>query len=93
MRYNNGILSAAMNSESEKDKTALDVDLSANKTVGLWNLGGGVNFDIQLSETDTDTQNRINAKIRYKMDKWILSANAKTNGKRATARINYSYRF
>ena len=93
MRYNNGILSAAMNSESEKDKTALDLQLSANKTVGLWNLGGGVNFDMQLSETDMDTQNRINAKIRYKMDKWILSADAKTNGKRATARINYIYRF
>ena len=93
MRYNNGILSAAMNSESEKDKTALDVDLSANKTVGLWNLGGGVNFDMAISATDTDTQNRLNAKIRYKMDKWILSANAKTDGKKAAARINYIYRF
>ena len=93
MRYNNGILSAAMNSESEKDKTALDVDLSANKTVGLWNLGGGVNFDMAISATDTDTQNRLNAKIRYKMDKWILSANANTDGKKAAARINYIYRF
>ena len=93
MRYNNGILSAAMNSESEKDKTALDLQLSANKTVGLWNVGGGVNFDMAISETDTDTQNRLNAKIRYKMDKWILSANANTDGKKAAARINYIYRF
>ena len=91
--YNNGLLSAAMNSQSEKDKTALDVQLSANKTIGLWNLGGGVNFDMQLSDTETDTKNRINAKIRYTVDKWILSANANTNGKKAAARINYIYRF
>ena len=91
--YNNGLLSAAINSQSEKDKTDLDVQLSANKTVGLWNLGGGYNFDMQLSETDTETQNRMNATIRYTVDKWILSANANTDGKKAAARINYSYRF
>ena len=91
--YNNGLLSAAINSQSEKDKTDLDVQLSANKTVGLWNLGGGVNFDMALSESETETQNRLNAKVRYKMDKWILSANANTDGKKAAARINYSYRF
>ena len=91
--YNNGILSAAMNSESQTDKTAIDLDLAANKTVGLWNIGGGYNFDMELSETETETKNRLNAKVRYTMDKWILSANAKTDGKRGTARINYSYRF
>ena len=91
--YNNGLLSAAINSQSEKDKTDLDLQLSANKTVGLWNLGGGVNFDMQLSETETESQNRMNATIRYTMDKWILSANANTDGKKAAARINYSYRF
>ena len=91
--YNNGILSAAMNSQSESDKTNMNLDLSANKTVGLWNLGGGYNFDMQLSETETETQNRLNAKVRYTMDKWILSANANTDGNMATARINYSYRF
>ena len=91
--YNNGILSAAMNSESQTDKTAIDVDLAANKTVGLWNIGGGYRFDMELSETETETKNRLNAKVRYTMDKWILSANAKTDGKRGTARINYSYRF
>ena len=93
MSYNGDILSATMNSESEGKKTAVDVDLSANKTVGLWNLGGGYNFDMQLSETETDTKNRINAKVRYTMDKWILSANANTDGDTGTARINYSYRF
>ena len=91
--YNNGILSAAMNSESEGKQTALDLDFAANKTIGLWNLGGGYRFDMQLSETETDTQNRINAKVRYTMDKWILSANANTDGDTGTARINYSYRF
>ena len=91
--YNNGILSAAMNSESQTDKTAIDLDLAANKTVGLWNIGGGYRFDMELSETETETKNRLNAKVRYTMDKWILSANAKTDGKRGTARINYSYRF
>ena len=91
--YNNGILSAAINSQSESDKTDMNLDLAANKTVGLWNFGGGYNFDMQISETETDTQNRLNAKIRYTMDKWILSANANTDGKRGAARINYSYRF
>ena len=91
--YNNGLLSAAINSQSEKDKTDLDVALSATKTIGLWNLGGGINFDMAISETETETQNRINAKIRYTVDKWILSANANTDGKKAAARINYSYRF
>ena len=91
--YNNGLLSAAINSQSEKDKTNLDVQLSANKTVGLWNIGGGINFDMQLSDDATETQNRLNAKIRYTVDKWILSANANTDGKKSAARINYSYRF
>ena len=91
--YNNGILSAAMNSESEGDKTDLDLDLAANKTIGLWNLGGGYNFDMELSDDATESQNRLNAKVGYIMDKWILSATANTNGDTGTARINYSYRF
>ena len=93
MRYNNGIWAAAMNSESESDKTALDLNLSANKTVGLWNLGGGYRFDMELSDDATESQNLLNAKVGYMMDKWILSANANTDGDTATARINYSYRF
>ena len=91
--YNGNILSAAMNSESENDKTDLDLNLSANKTVGLWNFGGGYRFDMELSDDATETQNRLNAQVRYVMDKWILSANANTDGKKGAARINYSYRF
>ena len=87
--YNGDILSAAMNSESEGNQTDIDLNLSANKTVGLWDFGGGYNFDMQLSDDATETQNRLNAKVRYTMDKWILSATATTD----TARINYSYRF
>ena len=93
MRYNNGILSAAMNSESENDKTDLDLNLSANKTIGVWDFGGGYQFDMQLSDDATESQNLLNAKVRYTVDKWILSANANTDGKKAAARINYSYRF
>ena len=93
MRYNNGIFSAVINSESAGKQTDLDLNLSAYKTVGLWHVGGGYGFDMELSETETETQNRLNAKIRYTMDKWILSANANTDGDRAAARINYSYRF
>ena len=91
--YNGEILSAAMNSESESDKTDLDLNLSANKTVGLWNFGGGYRFDMELSDDATETQNRLNAQVRYTLDKWILSANANTDGKKGAARINYSYRF
>ena len=93
MRYNNGIWAAAMNSESESDKTALDLNLSANKTVGLWDFGGGYRFDMELSDDANESQNLLNAKVGYMMDKWILSANANTDGDTATARINYSYRF
>ena len=97
MRYNNGLLSAAMNSESEGDKTDLDLDLSATKTIGLWNLGGGYRFDMELSDTDTETktetQNRLNAKVRYNVDRWILSATANTDGNKTRAAVNYSYRF
>ena len=93
MRYNGNILSAAMNSESENDKTDLDLNLSANKTVGVWDFGGGYQFDMQLSDDATESQNRLNAKVGYIMDKWILSANANTNGKTTWAAVNYSYRF
>ena len=93
MHYNGDILSAAMNSESENDKTDLDLNLSANKTVGLWNFGGGYRFDMELSDDATETQNRLNAQVRYTLDKWILSANANTDGDKTRAAINYSYRF
>ena len=93
MRYNGEILSAAMNSESEGKQTALDLDLSANKTVGVLDFGGGYQFDMELSDDATETQNRLNAKVRYTVDKWILSANANTDGKTTRAAVNYSYRF
>ena len=93
IKYNNGIFFAAMDSESDSDKTAVDLSFAANQTIGLWNLGGGYNFDMQLSDDKTESQNHLNAKVRYTMDKWILSANANTNGNTGTARINYSYRF
>ena len=93
MRYNGNIFAAAMHSESQNNNTDVVLAFSANQTVGLWHIGGGVNFDMQLSETETDTQNRLNAQVRYTVDKWILSANANTDGNTAAARINYSYRF
>ena len=93
IRYNGNILSATMNSESAGKQTDLDLALSANKTVGLWNFGGGYQFDMQLSDAATETQNRLNAKIGYVMNKWILSANANTDGDNSAARIGYSYRF
>ena len=93
IRYNGNILSAAMNSKSEGKQTDLDLALSANKTVGLWNFGGGYQFDMQLSDDATESQNRLNAKVRYTVDKWILSANANTDGKTTRAAVNYSYRF
>ena len=93
MNYNNGIVAAAFNSTGTAEQTDLDLSLSATKAAGLWQLNSGYNFALQMSDTETDTQNRLNVAARYVMDKWILSANANTNGNRATAGINYSYRF
>ena len=94
--YNGNILSAAMNSQSEGKQTDLDLALTINESFGLWNFGGGYHFDMQLSdEADeaTETQNRLNARIRYTMDKWILSATANTDGNQTRGAVNYSYRF
>ena len=93
MQYNNGILSAAMNSESSGKQTDLDLALTINESFGLWNLGGGYQFGMQLSDDATESQNRLNAKVGYIMDKWILSANANTDGKTTRTAVNYSYRF
>ena len=93
MNYNNGIVAAAFNSTGTADQTDLDLSLSATKAAGVWQLNSGYNFALQMSDTETDTQNRLNVAARYVMDKWILSANANTNGNGATAGINYSYRF
>ena len=76
MRYSGKILAATMNSESNADKTDWDVALSANKSLGKWNLGGGYNFDIEVSDTETDTQNRLNLSADVAVDGWQLSAAA-----------------
>ena len=94
MNYNTGIFAATMDSESDSDMTDLDISLSATKALGLWHFNGGYNLDAQLSPTEkTEMQNRLNIAARYSLDKWILSATANTDGEKAAARINYSYRF
>ena len=94
MNYNTGIFAATMDSESDSDITDLDISLSATKAAGLWHFNGGYNLDARLSATEkTEMQNRLNIAARYSLDKWILSATANTDGERAAARINYSYRF
>ena len=94
MNYNTGIFAATMDSESDSDMTDLDISLSATKAAGLWHFNGGYNLDARLSPTEkTEMQNRLNIAARYSLDKWILSATANTDGERAAARINYSYRF
>ena len=94
MQYHNGIFLAALNSQSDKDTTDVGVSFSANQTAGLWQLNGGYNFGMQISNTEpTNSRNRLNLSARYVVDKWILSTNANSNGKTATAKINYSYRF
>ena len=76
MRYSGDIFAAAMNSESNTDKTDWDVALSASKSLGMWNLGGGYNFDIEVSDTETDTKNRLNLSADVAIDGWQLSAAA-----------------
>ena len=94
MNYKTGIFAATMDSESDSDMTDLDISLSATKAAGLWHFNGGYNLDARLSATErTELQNRLNIAARYSLDKWILSATANTDGERAAARINYSYRF
>ena len=76
MRYSDGIFAAAMNSESNTDKTDWALALSATKSLGMWNLGGGYNFDIEVSDTETDTKNRLNLSADVVVDGWQLSAAA-----------------
>ena len=93
MSYHGDIFAAAFNSQSDTKQTAMDLSLSANKTAGVWHFGGGYRFNVELTETETETKNRLNITARYTLDKWILSATANTDGNKAAARINYSYRF
>ena len=76
MRYSGKIFAAAMNSESNADKTDWALALSASKSLGMWNLGGGYNFDMEVSDTETDTQNRLNLSADVAIDGWQLSAAA-----------------
>ena len=76
MSYNNGILAAAINSESDSNITDMDLSLSANKTMGVWTLGGGYNFDMELSETESETKNRVDISANYTQNQWVLSAAA-----------------
>ena len=93
VRYQNGLFYAAMDSDSNLEKTDLDISLTANKAIGVWRFNGGYNLDAILSETDTETQNRLNIAAQYTVDRWILSATANTDGETSAARVNYSYRF
>ena len=91
IKYNNGVFSAVMNSEGDSDETDLDVSLLANKQLGLWQLKGGYNFDMQTSPTETDTQSRFNIAAQYSLNKWVLSTTANTDGDTASARFAARY--
>ena len=94
MHYNSGIFSAKFDSIGNSETADWDLSLSAQKTSGLWHVGGGYNFGLQLSaEDETDTQNHVNIAARYSLDKWLLSATANTDGDTTAAKVNYSYRF
>ena len=77
MQYHNGIFLAALNSHSDEEQTAMDVSFSAAKSAGLWQLGGRYNFDLQSSDTQIDTQNRVDISADYTFGGWLLSAAAK----------------
>ena len=81
MRYNGKIFAAAMHAESESDKTDIGVALSANKTAGMWNLGGGYDLDMNFTDTETNTKNRLNIAAAYTLDRWLLSATATTENR------------
>ena len=76
VRYDDGFLLAAMNSESDSDKTDLDLALSATQSLGVWEIGGGYHLDMQWTETAANTQNRLDISAGYNVGKWLLSAAA-----------------
>ena len=77
MQYHNGIFLAALNSHSDEEQTAMDVSFSAAKAAGQWQLGGRYNFDLQSTDTQIDTQNRVDISADYTFGGWLLSAAAK----------------
>ena len=90
--YHGNIWSATMNSKTDAETTDMVLSLSANKTAGLWNFGGSYKFDAAISDTEaTDTQNRLNIAARYALNKWVLSANANTNGDTTATNIAARY--
>ena len=93
MNWNNGIVAANIDSETDATTTDLDMSIAATKTAGMWRLYGGYHAAMQISDTETDAQNRLNLSAGYYLDRWLLSATANTDGNQAAARVNYSYRF
>ena len=93
MNWNNGIFAANIDSETDATTTDVDMSIAATKTAGMWRLYGGYHAAMQISDTETDAQNRLNLSAGYYLDRWLLSANANTDGDTAAARVNYSYRF
>ena len=93
MNWNNGIFAANIDSETDATTTDVDMSIAATKTAGMWRLYGGYHAAMQISDTETDAQNRLNLSAGYYLDRWLLSATANTDGNQAAARVNYSYRF
>ena len=93
MNWNNGIFAANIDSETDAELTDVDMSISAAKTAGMWQLNGGYHLNMQISDTETDAENRLNISAGYYLDRWLLSANANTDGDTAAAKVNYSYRF
>ena len=52
--------------------TDLDLALSATKTAGAWRLDGGYDLDMQISATETDTQNEFNIGALYTWEQWSI---------------------
>ena len=86
MNYQNGIFAAELHNQNTADKTDLDMSISASKPLGNWTVSGQMAFDMQMSDTETNTNNRLNLSADYTANQWQLSANADADGDlRATA--------
>ena len=72
LKYNDGTFAAALDSHSDSDMTDLDLALSATKTAGAWRLDGGYDLDMQISATETDTQNEFNIGALYTWEQWNI---------------------
>ena len=72
LKYDDGTFAAALDSHSDSDMTDLDLALSATKTAGAWRLDGGYDLDMQISATETDTQNEFNIGALYTWEQWSI---------------------